>query len=146
MRDYSKVLKECYENIIIPTTLVATQLDINICILENDGGYKAASFNAATLALIMAGIPISDMVVASTAGMIDTRPTIDLISEEEKGRHKSLVNVCLSANHKSMAYIDMESKKLSTEQMEALIKLNTKGCETIHGVMRLVLKEYIASS
>ncbi len=41
---------------------------ISIHVLSQDGGLLAACVNAATLALVDAGVPMTDMVVACTAG------------------------------------------------------------------------------
>ena len=108
--------------------------------------YKAASFNAVTLALIVAGVPITDMVIGCTSGMIDDALTLDLTNDEEKGRHKSMLNISYSANHKTIISMDLQSKKLTPEQMEKLIELCSKGCEKIHEEMRGVLSNYIQNS
>ena len=71
---------------------------------------------------------------------------LDLTNDEEKGRHKSMMNISYSANHKTIISMDLQSKKLTTEQMEHLIELCSKGCEKIHEEMRSVLSNYIQNS
>ena len=58
---------------------------MHICVLEDDGGYKSAAFNAATLALIDAGIGITDFVVSMNAGFLESlMPAVDLLQNEQK--------------------------------------------------------------
>ena len=45
---------------------------------QADGGTRCAAINATTLALIDAGIPMSDFVVSCAAGYIDGTPLLDL--------------------------------------------------------------------
>jgi len=112
MRDYSKVIKEYYESTIIPITLGATQLDINI-VYWKQGGYNAASLSSATLALIMAGIQ------SQTWLLHDRHQTHQRSYKRRRKRNTQIIAECLlSANHIYMTYIDMDPKKLSTEQME----------------------------
>lgn len=53
--------------------------------LQADGGFRSAAFNAVSLALMDAGIAIKDFVVATTAGLLGGNVAVmDLIFEEEK--------------------------------------------------------------
>jgi ribonuclease PH len=61
-------MKDSFKSVIILDSYPRSQIDLHICVLENDGstsfsvylfsflGYLSASFNAATLALIDAGM------------------------------------------------------------------------------------------
>lgn len=53
-----------------------SQIDIYIQVLQSDGGDKVAAINASTLALIDAGVPMSDFVCACAAGCIDGTPLL----------------------------------------------------------------------
>ncbi len=53
-----------------------SQIDIFVQILQADGGTRCASINAATLALINAGIPMKDFVVSCAAGCIEGTPIL----------------------------------------------------------------------
>merc|ERR1719499_320097 len=48
-----------------------SQIDIFVQVVQNDGGVEAAAINAATLALVDAGIPLNEYVVACTSGFLD---------------------------------------------------------------------------
>lgn len=51
--------------------------------LQSDGGNYCASINAATLALIDAGIPMKDIVCASSSSFIKETPIVDINNMEE---------------------------------------------------------------
>ena len=38
MRDFAKVMKDCLEGIILLENYQKSQIDLNICVLQNDGG------------------------------------------------------------------------------------------------------------
>ena len=72
-----------------------SQLDLQVFVLESDGGYRSASFNAVTLALMNAGIAMKDFPVATTAGLIQNVAVVDLIYQEEKKQNCEFVAVYL---------------------------------------------------
>ena len=51
-------------------------------VLSADGGNYCACVNAATLALIDAGIPLRDYVTACTASLVEDKPLVDISSLE----------------------------------------------------------------
>ena len=64
---------------------------VTCAVLCDDGGAKAASVNAATLALADAGVPLRDTAGAVTCGYLDGEVLIDLNREEERGRGPELL-------------------------------------------------------
>ena len=50
------MLESVFENIIKLELYPKSQIDLNVFVLETDGGYRSAAFNASTLAFIDAGI------------------------------------------------------------------------------------------
>lgn len=58
---------------------------MNFChqVLQSDGGNYCASINAATLALIDAGIPMKDIVCACSASFMKETPVVDINHQEE---------------------------------------------------------------
>ena len=60
----------------------------------------AAGINAATLALADAGIPMRDLVVACSAGMLGRRCAIDLSRDEEQQGGAGILLACLTGAQK----------------------------------------------
>jgi hypothetical protein len=59
-------------------------------VLQADGGNYSVCVNAATLAIIDAGIPMRDYVCACTVGFVDETPLADLCFAEESGSSLAL--------------------------------------------------------
>ena len=56
-----------------------SQIDIFVEVLQADGGNLCACINAATLALIDAGIPLRDYVTACTASLVNDIPLVSRV-------------------------------------------------------------------
>jgi exosome complex component RRP41 len=61
-------LKQTFDAAILTNLYPRSQIDIFVEVLQSDGGNYCASVNAATLALIDAGIPMKDFVCAIKTG------------------------------------------------------------------------------
>ena len=57
-QEFASQIKGILEKVIVLKNYSRSQIDIHICVVENDGSAKSASINAVTLALIDAGIAI----------------------------------------------------------------------------------------
>lgn len=103
--EMAKALRETFENVIITTANPRTEIAVFVEVLQADGGaaapdsvlpsfalkrrwsshpcvleplagVRAACFNAVTIALIDAGIPMKDFLVACTTGFVDGTPVV----------------------------------------------------------------------
>ena len=72
------VIKQALETAMITELLPRSQVDVNIQVLQADGGVRAAAINAAVLAVADAGIPLRDTMAACAAGFLDNTPLLDL--------------------------------------------------------------------
>lgn len=72
------VIKQALETAMITELLPRSQVDVNIQVLQADGGVRAAAINAAVLAIADAGIPLRDTMAACAAGFLDNTPLLDL--------------------------------------------------------------------
>ena len=61
-----------------------SQIDLQVFVLESDGSYKSAAFNAVSLAIMNAGIAMKDFLVATNSGLLNQVAVVDLIFQEEK--------------------------------------------------------------
>ena len=63
--------------------------------LQADGAYRSAAFNAVSLALMNAGIAMKDFLVATTGGLLQNVAVVDLVYQEEKKQNCEFVAVWL---------------------------------------------------
>ena len=81
-QEMSQHLKQTFEATIKVELYPRSQIDIFVEVLQADGGNYCACVNAATLALIDAGIPLVDYVSACTASLVQETPLVDVSSLE----------------------------------------------------------------
>ena len=84
MKEFCRVLKSVFEQVLVLEKYPRSQIDIQVFVLQSDGGYRSAAFNAVSLALMNAGIEMRDFLAATTAGLIQNVAVVDLIYHEEK--------------------------------------------------------------
>ena len=109
-------------------------------ILQADGSNQSACINAATLALIDAGIPMKDYVSACTVSFINGQPLMDINYLEESfgGPQLSLAVLPKSGN---IVMFQMDSR-LHVDNLEKVLDLAKKGCADIHVLLRQTVHDY----
>ena len=115
-------------------------ITLTVSILSQDGSILAACLNAATLALIDAGIPMSDYIVACTSGSIPSfsnddpdREAADPLLELPWLTVGTLgagerVNVCV-----------METK-VRIERLEGMLAVGIDGCKQVKEILDEVVR------
>jgi exosome complex component RRP41 len=95
MKEFCRVLKSVFEQVIVLEKYPSSQIDLQVFVLQSDGGFRSAAFNAVSLALMNAGIEMKDFLAATTAGLIQNVAVVDLIFHEEKKQNCEFVAVYL---------------------------------------------------
>ena len=84
IKEFQRTIKSVFEGVISLELYPRSQIDLQVFVLESDGSYKSAAFNAVSLALMNAGIAMKDFLVATTTGLLNKVAVVDLIYQEEK--------------------------------------------------------------
>lgn len=103
-------------------------------------GERATAINAATLALIDAGIAMDDFVVACTAGYLDDTPLLDL-NFVETGPGGPRVEVAMVPRSGKLASVQMESR-IPLDHFEPVMELAVEGCRHIFDVLQAAVREH----
>ena len=127
-------------------------ISIAIRILSQDGSMLAACINAATLALVDAGIPMSDYTIACTAGLALSSPTIrggegqdrtdpllDLNGVEEQ-ELPFLTVATLGAGEK-VSVLVMESR-VQVSRLESMLAVGVGGCKQVREILDRVVRAH----
>ncbi len=138
--ELSKVIKECFENLIIAEKFPNTQIDIFLDVLQAEGGTRTASITAATVALVNAGIPLKDMVAAVSVGKANGELLLDL-GKIEDNFGQSDVPIAISARDKKILLLQMDGL-LTVEELEKTLDLAQEATEQIHLKQVDALKKY----
>ena len=118
-------------------------------VLSQDGSLLAACINATTLALIDAGIPMTDYVAACTSGLTPPAPSqfadagsadplLDLNGQEEQELPFLTVGT-LGASEK-VSVLVMESR-VHFDRLEGMLAVGVDGCKKIRAILDGVVRE-----
>jgi exosome complex component RRP41 len=133
---------------------------INLQVLSQDGSLLAACFNAATLALIDAGVPMTDFIVACTSGSIPkmlslktgksakiasadaerpSDPILDLNSLEEQDL--PFLTVATLGSTDNISALIMESR-VPVSNLEGMLLVGVDGCKRVHEMLDEVIRKH----
>ncbi|KAL8695079.1 MAG: hypothetical protein Q9218_000357 [Villophora microphyllina] len=118
---------------------------ITLHVLSQDGSLLAACLNAATLALIDAGVPMSDYIVACTSGSTSSYssndeaadPLLDLNGLEEQELPFLTVGT-LGAGEK-VSVLVMESR-VQVGRLEGMLAVGVDGCKQVGEILDRVVR------
>lgn len=110
-------------------------------ILQSDGGNYSACVNAATLALVDAGIPMRDYVCACTAGFVEDTPLVDLCHAEESGGGTTL-SLAILPRSENIALVQMDAR-LHQDHLSALMEAATESCKSLSKVLDGVVRQHL---
>ncbi|KAJ3052552.1 Exosome complex component RRP41 [Rhizophlyctis rosea] len=129
LMEIASVIKQTFEPIICYGQNVASrsEIDVNIQILQLDGGALHAAINATTLAMIDAGVPMRDFVCACSAGWYKDTALLDLNHLEESADVPTLTVGLLPKSGK-VTLLSLESR-LHLDKFQSVLELASQGCE-----------------
>lgn len=134
-------LKQTFEAAILTQLYPRSQIDIYVQILQADGGNYCACVNAATLAIMDAGIPMRDYVCASSVGFIEDTPLADLSYVEEAAGGPQAA-LALLPKTDQIALLEMNSR-LHEDHLERVIDAASKACKDVYAVLDSVVREHL---
>ena len=123
-------------------------ITLTVSILSQDGAILAACLNAATLALIDAGIPMSDYIVACTSGSIPSHisrdpdretadPLLDLNEQEELELPWLTVGTLGAGERISVCVMET---KVRAERLEGMLAVGVDGCKQVKEILDGVVR------
>ncbi|KAI6784589.1 Exosome complex component-like protein [Emericellopsis cladophorae] len=123
-----------------------SSISISLHVLSSDGSLLAALLNAATLALIDAGIPMSDYIAACTAGSTSSHsasddsadPLLDLNTQEEQ--ELPYLTVATLGSSDRIAVLNCESR-LQVSRLEGMLVVGVDGCKQVKQILDRVIRE-----
>ncbi|KAK4053614.1 Exosome non-catalytic core component [Microbotryomycetes sp. JL221] len=164
-------IKATFEPVILLHLYPRSTIDIHVHVIEQDGALLQAATNATTLALVSAGIPLTDYVCSLSLASYPfvspsappqippftlTTPSpsnqnqtgsgsttlIDLTMQEES----SLPNVTVAVLPKTqtVTLINLETR-ISVNRFEELLRWAIQGSQVIHGAMQQAVMEWAQS-
>merc|ERR1712192_175659 len=142
--EMSQHLKQTFEATIKVGLFPRSQIDIFVEVLQADGGNYCACVNAATLALIDAGIPLVDYVSACTASLVADTPLVDVSSLEATTGGPELT---VAAHPKSGQIVLLEmSHRFHLDHLDKVMEVALAGCRDIHTILDAAVRSHVAKT
>ncbi|KAK3844807.1 MAG: ribosomal protein S5 domain 2-type protein [Linnemannia gamsii] len=137
--EMASFVKQTFEPVVIATLYPRSQIDIYLQVIQHDGGTLQACINATTMALIDAGIAMTDYVCACTAGWVEREAAIDLNYMEESS-DTSEVTIAMLPKSGKITLTQMESR-LHVDKLEEVFRLAGEGCKQMYEVMDKTIRD-----
>ncbi|ELP86270.1 exosome complex exonuclease RRP41, putative [Entamoeba invadens IP1] len=141
MAETSELLKQMYEQVVLVKQLPETSIEIRVQVLQDDGSVNAAAINACTLALIDAGIPMSDIVSSAEGGYISGRMVVDMGKDEENAGTVFNVHTAVMHNSGTVAILQTEGK-MPLKRLGELLSVVEEGAKEAGIQMKEKIMEY----
>lgn len=141
--EMTNALEDTFKEVIMISTFPRSEIDIFVEVLNSDGGVLAASFNAVMLALINAGIPMIDYLVAVNVGNIQGQAVMDLNRLEEASNNPSLTMAFLPRSG-SVSFMALEPR-LESDKLQPCMDLARMGALKLWDILdNQVVRPYVA--
>ncbi|XP_014783972.1 exosome complex component RRP41 [Octopus bimaculoides] len=134
-------LQQTFNAAIMTSFYPRSQIDIYVEVLQSDGGNYCACVNAATLAIIDAGIPIKDYVCACSAGFVNETPLVDMSYLEESSGIPELITAILPQSEE-VVLLEMNSR-LHEDNLKKVLNQATKGCKDIYQILNEAVRHHL---
>jgi len=146
-REFTQHLEKTFEAAILTSAYPNSQIDIYCEILQADGGNLSACINAATLALIDAGVSMRDYVCSCTSTCYDDTTLLDVNHSEESTStgEVPLVTMALLPKTEEMVLFELDSR-LHCDRLEKLIEATVKGCKDVYAILDQAVRNHVADS
>lgn len=119
-----------------------SQIDVFVEVLQSDGGNFCVSINAATLALIDAGICLKEYVCACTASLANGEiPLTDVSHLEEVSGGPTLTVAALPLSGK-IAFMEM-SQRFHLDYLPSVLQKALDGCKEVQNILDKSVREHL---
>jgi len=142
----SNLIKKAMEAAVLLNLYPRAKIDIDILIIADDGSRLCCAINAATLALVDAGIGMKDLVCSCSAGLSGENGDTEIvdINRIEMGSHAGESAVflpCATMPQRGTVVLAQCESRLPLSIFEKVLAAAVEGCEAIFYVMQESVRE-----
>ena len=135
----SIVIKEALQPAVILKDIPRTVVDVFIEVLQADGGSRCAALDAASVALVDAGIPMRDIVSACAAGKVADKIVLDVNDEEDKEGQADMP-VAYMPNLGKITLMQLDGI-LTPDEYKKCLETAIGGCKQVYEIQKKALME-----
>ena len=142
--EISKVIKEALEPAVMLEQFPRTAVDVFLEVLQADGGTRCAALDAASVALVDAGIPMRDLVCACAAGKAADTLILDVNNEEDQAGQADMP-IGYMPNLGQITLLELDGV-LTPDEFKKCVEIGIDGCKQIYEIQKNSLREKYFSS
>jgi len=137
--EISKVIKEALQPAVILKDFPRTVVDVFVEVLQADGGSRCAALDAASVALVDAGIPMRDIVAACAAGKVADKIVLDVNDEEDKEGQADMP-VAYMPNLGKVTLMQLDGI-LTPDEYKKCLETAIGGCKQVYEIQKKALMD-----
>jgi exosome complex component RRP41 len=145
--EMSHMLKRALEATVLLHLYPKSRIEVTITTVMDDGGSLCAAINAASMALVDAGIPMKDLLCACSAGYsggtTDTT-LVDLNRREESsngGRPAVYLPCAMLPQRGTLVLSQCEARLPNFDTLERVMEAAMDGCRAVFDVLQAAVRE-----
>ena len=115
---------------------------MSLQVLQSDGGNYCASVNAATLAVIDAGLPMKDYITACSASIVNETPIVDINNFEESAGNLEIL-IAVLPRSSQIVFMEMNGK-LHEDHLEKVIDTAMVGCSDVYDILDQSVRDHVS--
>ena len=142
--EISKVIKEALEPAVMLEQFPRTAVDVFLEVLQADGGTRCAALDAASAALVDAGIPMRDLVCACASGKAADTLILDVNNEEDQAGQADMP-IGYMPNLGQITLLQLDGV-LTPDEFKKCVEIGIDGCKQIYEIQKNSLREKYFSS
>ena len=146
LQEMAIYVKRALEQVVITNLYPRSSVDIQLQVLQSDGGSLHSCINAASLALVDAGVPMYDYLCSCSAGFIETSAVLDLSQMEESSSFdipKFTVAVMPASGRVVMLHLE---SKMPVDKFDLVRNMAVDGARQIRAVLDTAIRRSLQSS
>lgn len=139
IQEIEKIVVETLVSIIMLDLYVRSEIVVTVHVLESDGSLICTILNTVSLALMDAGIAMTDVITSCSAGLVLDNMVQDL-SQVEQNSGGAHIAMAMKSRTEEVLFLQSDSR-ISLENLQVALELATNGCRKIHSTLEIAIKE-----
>lgn len=139
-QEISKVMRLALEPVLFLDDFPKLVVDVFVEVIQADGSTRVTGINAASLALVAAGVPMHNIISACSVGKVDGQLVVDLNGKEDNFGEADMA-VAMSTELGELTLLQMDGALEKSEVLE-LLKKAEGACRKIFEEQKRALREH----
>eukprot|EP01041_Mallomonas_annulata_P006416 gene6416-12971_t len=140
-QETESIIKQTLEGVVMLELYPRSEIVITVHILESDGSLICAVLNASCLALMDAGIAMSDMITSCSAGIVLQTVSQDL-TQVEQSSGGAYLPIAIKARSEEVLFVQLDSR-ISVDSLQEVLDMAIDGCRKVRGLLETAIKVHM---